>query len=72
MPSAAKYYANLKQNRLKLIYRTYLKSPEATEELIESLVETDEKTGETSIKIPIANKQTGRNLFELVGKMFGS
>ncbi len=49
-----------------------LKSPEATEELIESLVETDEKTGETSIKIPIANKQTVRNLFELVGKMFGS
>ena len=48
-----------------------LKSPEATEELIKSIVVEDEKTGETSIHIPIANKQSVKNLLQLVGKLFG-
>ena len=48
-----------------------LKSPEATEELIKTIVVEDEKTGETSIHIPIANKQSVKNLLQLVGKLFG-
>ena len=48
-----------------------LKSPEATEELIKSIVVEDEKTGETSMHIPIANKQSVKNLLQLVGKLFG-
>ena len=48
-----------------------LKSPEATEQLINSLVETDAKTGQTSLKIPVPDKQTVRNLLDIVGKLFG-
>ena len=48
-----------------------LKSPEATEQLVNSLVETDAKTGQTSLKIPVPDKQTVRNLLEIVGKLFG-
>ena len=47
-----------------------LKSPEATEQLIESLVETDAATGQTSLKIPVPDKQTVRNLLDIVGKLF--
>ena len=47
-----------------------LKSPEATEQLIESIVETDTETGQTSLKIPIPDKQTVRNLLDIVGKLF--
>ena len=47
-----------------------LKSPEATEELIESLVETDAETGKTSLKIPVPDKQTVRNLIDIIGKLF--
>lgn len=48
-----------------------LKSPEATEELIKTIVVEDEKTGETSIHIPIANKESVKNLLQFVGKLFG-
>ena len=48
-----------------------LKSPEATEELIKTIVVEDEKTGETCIHIPIANKQSVKSLLQLVGKLFG-
>ncbi|MCR5043307.1 MAG: DEAD/DEAH box helicase [Bacteroidaceae bacterium] len=48
-----------------------LKSPEATEQLINSLVETDAETGQTSLKIPVPDKQTVRNLLDIVGKLFG-
>ena len=48
-----------------------LKSPEATERLVNSLVETDAKTGQTSLKIPVPDKQTVRNLLDIVGKLFG-
>ncbi|MBR1411143.1 MAG: ATP-dependent helicase, partial [Prevotella sp.] len=46
-----------------------LKSPEATEQLVNSLVETDAETGQTSLKIPIPDKQTIRNLLDIVGKL---
>ena len=48
-----------------------LKSPEATEQLVNSLVETDAETGQTTLKIPVPDKQTVRNLLDIVGKLFG-
>jgi hypothetical protein len=47
-----------------------LQSPEETERLVNSLVETNEK-GETTLRIPVADKQTVKNLLGLVGKLFG-
>jgi superfamily II DNA/RNA helicase len=48
-----------------------LKYTEATEQLVNSLVETDAETGKTTLKIPIPDKQTVRNLLDIVGKLFG-
>ena len=48
-----------------------LKSPEATAQLVETLVETDAETGKTSLRIPVPDKQTIRNLLDIVGKLFG-
>ena len=31
----------------------------------------DETTGQTSLKIPVPDKQTVRNLLDIVGKLFG-
>lgn len=47
-----------------------LKSPEATAQLVDSIVEKDEETGETSIKIPVESKETVSNLLNLIGKLF--
>ena len=47
-----------------------LKSPEATTQLVDSIVEKDEQTGETSIKIPVESKETVSNLLNLIGKLF--
>ncbi len=47
-----------------------LKSPEATAQLVDSIVEKDELTGETSIKIPVESKETVSNLLGLIGKLF--
>lgn len=47
-----------------------LKSPEATAHLVDSIVEKDEQTGETSIKIPVGSKETVSNLLNLIGKLF--
>lgn len=47
-----------------------LQSPEATEQLVNSLIETDAETGQTSLKIPVPGKQTVRNLLNIVGKLF--
>ena len=47
-----------------------LKSPEATAQLVDSIIEKDEQTGETSIKIPVENKETVSNLLNLIGKLF--
>ena len=48
-----------------------LKSPEATAQLVETLVETDAETGQTSLRIPVPDKQAVRNLLDIVGKLFG-
>lgn len=47
-----------------------LKSPEATQQLVDSIVEKDEETGTTSIKIPVDSKETVANLLNLIGKLF--
>lgn len=47
-----------------------LKSPEATQRLVDSIVQKDEATGETSIKIPVESKETVANLLGLIGKLF--
>lgn len=46
-----------------------LKSPEATEKLVDSIVEVDQKTGQTNIKIPVTNKDTVLEIFSLFGKL---
>lgn len=48
-----------------------LKSPEATQQLIDSIVDIDKETGQTNIKIPVANKETVSNVLQLLGKLFG-
>ncbi len=47
-----------------------LKSPEATAQLVDSIIEKDEQTGEISIKIPVESKETVSNLLNLIGKLF--
>lgn len=47
-----------------------LKSPEATAQLVDSIVEKNEQTGETSIKIHVENKEAVVNLFSLISKLF--
>lgn len=48
-----------------------LQSPEATERLVNTLVETNEQTGESTLRIPVPDKQTVASLLSLVGKLFG-
>ncbi len=47
-----------------------LQSPEATERLVESLVETDAGTGESHLRIPVPDKQTVSTLLGALGKLF--
>lgn len=48
-----------------------LKSPEATRQLVDSIVEVDETTGETNVKIPVANKESVASILQLFGKLLG-
>ena len=48
-----------------------LKSPEATQQLIDNIVEVDSETGQTNIKIPVASKENVSNVLQLIGKLFG-
>ena len=47
-----------------------LQSPEATEQLVDSIVETNAETGESHLRIPVPDKQTVSTLLNLVGKLF--
>jgi len=47
-----------------------LKSPEATRELIDNIVETDTTTGESSIKIPVESKESVEQVFNMFQKLF--
>jgi superfamily II DNA or RNA helicase len=47
-----------------------LSSPEATEQLVSSIVERDETTGRSYMKIPIDNQQTVVNAINILGQLF--
>ena len=46
-----------------------LKSAEATQQLVDSIVETDKETGETHLKIPVGSKNTVIQMLTLFGKL---
>lgn len=48
-----------------------LQSPEATRQLVDTIVRTDETTGETCIHIPVADKKSVEQVFTLFAKMLG-
>lgn len=48
-----------------------LQSPEATRRLVDSIVEVDEKTGETSLHIPVPDKESVTTVLNMIGKLFG-
>ena len=48
-----------------------LSSPEATSQLVDSLVETDKQTGKTTLRIPVPNKETVQNILGAFTKLFG-
>jgi SNF2 family DNA or RNA helicase len=47
-----------------------LSSPEATQQLVSSIVERDEKTGRSYVKIPVDDQQTVVNMMNLFGQLF--
>ena len=47
-----------------------LKSPEATRQLVDSLVEEDRESGRTTLRIPVPDKESVTDLLSLLGKMF--
>jgi len=47
-----------------------LSSPEATERLVSSIVERDEKTGRSFMKIPVDDQQTVVNVMNMLGQLF--
>lgn len=47
-----------------------LKSPEATQQLIDNIVEVNPETGETNLKIPVSSKETVANVLQLFSKLF--
>jgi superfamily II DNA/RNA helicase len=49
-----------------------LQSPEATQQLVDTLVETNTETGESHLRIPVPDKQTVQNLLNFVGKLFNN
>lgn len=48
-----------------------LSSPEATEKLVDSLMETDNETGRTSLKIPVPDRDTVVSVMGAIGKLLG-
>ncbi|MGC3976966.1 MAG: DEAD/DEAH box helicase [Paludibacteraceae bacterium] len=49
-----------------------LASPEKTAELVSSITEKDEKTGQTYLKIPVESQDVLKNVLSLVGQLFKS
>lgn len=46
-----------------------LSSPKATQELVDSIVEEDKETGQTSLRIPVSDKESVANILNLFGKL---
>lgn len=49
-----------------------LQSPEATQKLVDSIVETDAQTGQSHLKIPVPDKETVGTLLGAIGKLFAA
>ena len=47
-----------------------LESPEATRELVNSLVEVDQETGQTNLRIPVPDKESVVQVLSVLGKLF--
>ena len=47
-----------------------LADPKATQDLVESITETDKETGETYVKIPVQGKDLVQNAFKALGAFF--
>jgi hypothetical protein len=47
-----------------------LSSPEATQRLVSSIVERDEATGRSYMKIPVDDQQTVVNVINMIGRLF--
>ena len=47
-----------------------LQSPEATKQLVDTIVKVDEQTGETSLHIPVPDKDSVANVLSMLGKLF--
>ena len=48
-----------------------LSSPETTQRLVDSIVETDEQTGQSTLRIPVPNKETVQNVLGAIAKLLG-
>jgi hypothetical protein len=48
-----------------------LASPEKTQALVDTLVEQDPETGQTSLRIPVPDKESVVNVLNLFGKILG-
>ena len=46
-----------------------LSDPKATQQLVESITETDEKTGQSYLKIPVQGKEMVQNAFKILGTL---
>ena len=49
-----------------------LSDPEQTRELVDTLVREDPATGKTSLNIPVPDKKTVTNFFNLLGQLMGN
>lgn len=47
-----------------------LADPDATQQLVNSITETDEKTGQSYLKIPVKGKEVVANAFKVLGALF--
>lgn len=47
-----------------------LSDPKATEHLVKSIVQKDEKTGQTFVKLPVENEQAVEGMLKLLGGLF--
>ena len=61
MASGIKFFGQLAQT---------LRSEDSTEQLVQSITEQDEKTGQTYLKIPVENKQTVEDAITMLSTLF--
>ncbi len=46
-----------------------LSSPEATRQLLDSIIEEDKETGQTSLRIPVPDKESVAGILNMFGKL---